>query len=381
MPIVHNTTGVPHFCFEQAGPEGERLDVLVVRATFDFADKGEVMTLARVQQPIAVGDAHAGRVEHDPMRAVLVEDGDLVPCKPGTDILVFGSAIAPGGKPSATWQASLRVGNVQKTVQVHGPRKMHKRLFGWKLGPAEPVTHVPLDYRLAFGGCIDIPAELSADGAPTCLRFAGNPAGCGWLPGPAAFKHLPKAARTHVKQWVKRQKEIVAPQFDSVSSPFRHSTEEQPVQGFGPIARWWEPRVSKQGTYDEHWRNVRYPLLPEDFDARYNQSAPADMICTPHLAGDEGIDLVGFMPEKRELLLPGWKLLAVVTRASGDSAITFLVLDTVRLHLDSHQASLVWRAHFGDNDPVVNIALAATTAAIEREDAAIVANTGDGTWQ
>lgn len=369
MTTIDNRSGVPHFWFEQTGPEGERLDVLVVRATFDFASNGALMTLAVEQQPIAFGDMFSGPVATDPMRAVLRDDGDLLPYKPGTDMLVSGHALAPDGKPHASWLAGISVGAVNKILRLHGPRQFRKRLFGWRLGPSELVDRIPLDYRLAYGGCVDVPSTRTADANPDFVKHLGNPAGCGWLPRTAAYKHLPKSARKYIKEWLKAQTVLAAPQFESVATPVRHPYQNISAEGLGPIARWWQPRLGRQGSYDDQWRAGRYPLLPENFDPRFYQSAPSDLVCTPHLIGDERLVLVGLLGEKREMRLPGWRLVAVVTRASGKSEVSFLILDTLRLDLDSGKATLVWRAHFDYEDPVLGIALAATTAVIESESA------------
>jgi hypothetical protein len=159
MATIENHTGAPHFWFEQTGPEGERLDVLIVRATFDFAADGKPMTLAREQQPIAFGDTFAGPVASEPLRAVVEEDGDLLPYKPGTDILVMGNAHAPDDRAHENWIAGIRVGNIQKILRLHGPRQFHKRLLGWRLGPTELVTFVPLDIDLPSADVSIFPAR------------------------------------------------------------------------------------------------------------------------------------------------------------------------------------------------------------------------------
>lgn len=367
MAVIDNRTTAPHFWFEQTGPAGQRLDVLIVRATFDFTTNGKPMTFAREQQPIVFGDTFAGPAESDPLRAIVEDDGDLLPYKPGTDILVTGHAHAPTGHALTNWVASVCVGQVTKSLRLHGPRQFRKNLFGWRLGPAEPVTRIPLDYRLAFGGCIDIPAELTPDEQPDAIRYPGNPAGCGWLPIPAAYKQLSKPARKHITKWIKNQKVLSAPQIESASAPIRHPFDHLAAQGLSAIARWWAPRLAYQGSYDDHWRSTRYPLLPENFDSRYYQCAHPDLVVTPHLVGDESVTLVGLLPTERDMRLPGWRIIAVVKRASGESTISLPLLDTVRFHLDRGQASLVWRTHFECDDPVIEITLAATTASIESD--------------
>jgi hypothetical protein len=216
-------------------------------------------------------------------------------------VLVSGHALAPGGTAQSSWQASVRVGPVKKILRLHGPRKFLKHFFGWRLGQSEPVFRVPLDYRLAYGGCVDVPASLTSDGYSDSIKFPGNPAGCGWLPTKAAYGHLPRLARKHVQQWINTQTVLPAPQFESASEPLRHPYQDLPAQGFGAIARWWEPRLSRQGSYGGEWRTTRYPLLPENFDPLYFQSAPADLVCRPHLIGDERVSLTGLLAEHREI--------------------------------------------------------------------------------
>jgi hypothetical protein len=364
MTVINNHTGVPHFWFEKSGATDQPLDVLVVRATFDFASEGETMTLADTQTPIGFSDEFDGPAETSPLRAVVAEDGDLLPYKPGTDVLVLGHAQAPGAAPHTDWLAGIRVGPVRKMLHLHGPRQWHKNWLGWKVGAATPVTRVPLDYRLAYGGCIDIPAHLSPDGEPDTLKHDSNPAGCGWLPDSKALKQLAKPARQYVSKWLESQTTLQAPQILAVDSPLSHPEQNTAPQGLGPLARWWAPRVALQGSYDDAWRANRYPLLPNDFDAHYYQSAAPDMVAKPHLAGDEIATLIGLLSTNVHMRLPGWRIIAAVKHTSGEHTVSLPLLDTVRFDLDSQQASLVWRVHFDRSNPIAEISLAATTQEI-----------------
>jgi hypothetical protein len=321
MAVIDNHTGVPHFWFEQTGPDGERLDVLIIRATFDFAANGARISLATQQRPVAFGDQFEGDASSDPLRAVLQDDGDLLPFKPGTDILISGHAHAPNGRPQLAWLASVEVGQVKKVLRLHGPRQFRKRFFGWRLDPTEPTTSIPLDYRLAYGGCIDIPDSLSDDGKPDAIKYPGNPAGCGWLPDRAAYKRLSRPARRHVARWISELRVLRAPQIESVTDPVRHPHHNVATQGFGPLPRWWAPRLAYQGTCDDQWLRTRYPLLPGDFDSRFFQTAPPDLIAAPHLTGDESVTLAGLLAEPCEMRLPGWRILAVSTIDSTPQAL------------------------------------------------------------
>lgn len=362
MIVINNHTGVPHLWFEKADPAGEPLDILIVRATFDLASNGAAMPLSAVQSPILFGDTFAGPVHDNPLRSVVSQDGDLLPYKPGTDLLVLGHAQAPGARAQAGWLAGVRVGRVRKVLQLHGPRQFHKGWLGWRLGDATPVTSVALDYRLAYGGCIDIPAGLTPDGAAGAIEHASNPAGCGWLPDESMMRELAPPARRHVRDWIAAQQSMQAPQIECASTPLTHPHQHIAAQGFGPLARWSMPRAAYQGRYDEQWRRTRYPLLPAEFDSRYYQSAPPDLVATPHLRGDESVTLLGLLPQRVEMRLPGWQIVAAVRHASGEHSVTLPLLDTVRFDLDRRQATLVWRAHFRRDDAPMEISLAATGA-------------------
>lgn len=354
---IINNSGIPHFWYEQSGPDGERQDVLVLRGTFDFSTGGAPMTLAAEQHPIVYGDVTDGPSPGDLMRSVVVNDGDLVPYKPFTDILVTGNAIAPDGKAAKEWTAGIRVGKIEKAVRLHGPRELRKSTFGWSMGKATPTKSVALDYRLAFGGCLDIPAELTADVEADWVKFAQNPAGCGWLPEATSYGKLPKAARAHVEQRVQAQTILAAPQIEDVLKPVRTPYSTVAPAGMTAIARWWAPRVGLQGTYDEEWRRTRYPLLPKNFSAKYFQCASAGLLASPHLVGNETVTMVGLLPRRHETQLPCWQILVGVTRASGDISFYFALLDTVRFNLATQQASLVWRVPFGYEDPVIEVAI------------------------
>ncbi len=365
MATIHNHTGAEHFWFEKSGPTGEPLDVLVIRATFDLAANTDKVSLSKVQTPISFGDEFAGPIETSPLRSVVQEDGDLVPFKPGTDILFIGHAQAPSGKPHTDWLAGVRVGDKRKTLRLHGPRQFRSGWSGWNIGPAQPVTSVALDYRLAYGGCIDIPAGLASDGQPDTLKYASNPAGCGWLPDAVALKGLSKPVRQFVDLWISNQKTLPAPQIEAVDTPVTAPQQNAIPQGLSPIARWWAPRISYQGNYDDPWQTTRAPLLPTDFDSRYYQSANADMVATPYLVGNESVTLVGLLKERVEMELPGWRIIAAVEHTSGEHTVSLPVLDTVRFDLDHQQVHLVWRVHFARDNPVQEISLAATTQDIE----------------
>jgi hypothetical protein len=73
------------------------------------------------------------------------------------------------------------------------------------------------------------------------------------------------------------------------------SSDRLEPAGLGPIGRWWHPRARFAGTYDQRWLDSRWPLLPEDFDARYYQSAPPDQQ-SRSVRGGERVEIVNMTP-------------------------------------------------------------------------------------
>ncbi|MBL9197826.1 DUF2169 domain-containing protein [Xanthomonas fragariae] len=157
---------------------------------------------------------------------------------------------------------------------------------------------------------------------------------------------------------ITRLKRLQAPQIEALDQPVRHPDQPLAAQGFGPLPRWCQPRLQYAGTYDERWQSERYPLLPEDFDARFHQSAPPDLICPGFLTGSEAIAMMGLLPEGPVgMRLPGETMLAAVTGASGKKQAGSLVLDTVVIDVDARQVSLVWRGTFERADAIRHVSL------------------------
>jgi len=62
------------------------------------------------------------------------------------------------------------------------------------------------------------------------------------------------------------------------------------------VSRGWSPRLDFAGTFDQQWLDKQWPFLPLDFDARHNQSAPADQQSRT-LKGGERASLINLTPE------------------------------------------------------------------------------------
>ena len=85
-----------------------------------------------------------------------------------------------------------------------------------------------------------------------------------------------------------------------------------------------------------------------DFDPRFWQCAPPDLIATPHLKGNEVYELVHLHPDIPRAIgrLPGLTLGVNCTRADCDD---WYILNLDGVHFDWRQDDrviLTWRVHF-----------------------------------
>jgi hypothetical protein len=378
MTAIHNASGMPHYWFEQTGYFNQLFDVLVVRGTFDFGLDGNVMQPAAQQQPVVLGDEYDGPVATEPLKAVIRAEGDLLLMKPSTDVHLTGTARSDQAKPLQSWLAGVRVGTLQKVLRLSGPRHFYRGMVGgWRLSDAQNVDAVALDYRLAFGGCYSVPVATPAPAAagPQAQTPSGpvrthdyaykpdNPAGIGWLPSKPELDAVANPqSRKAIAAQVRAVTELAAPQIEGDTVAITDPQQKAAAQGFGPIARWCEPRVSRQGTMDAAWMQTRYPFVPDDFKLSYYNSAPLELTQpagkAAYLLGNEDIKLIGLLPEGPVgMRLPDAALIAEVTTEDGRRHAIPLNLDTVALNLDRRQCSLTWRTVFAKKDGVrqVNI--------------------------
>ncbi len=111
--------------------------------------------------------------------------------KEATDVIVQGSAFAPGGSPVRAMLAAVTVGNRRKVVSVQG-----RRIAEWngsgrvRPSEAEPFTEVPVSWENAYGGCdarVPIEPRPPPELADILLRvdhpglYPRNPFGKGYI--------------------------------------------------------------------------------------------------------------------------------------------------------------------------------------------------------
>ena len=285
----------------------------IVKATFAIGARGP--ELAKEQQPLLAGDVFWG----DPVTSSLRAAGDFTLLKPATDVLLVGRAIAPGPETRVA-DVKLSVGPVSKTVRVFGDRRWEGS--GGKLRPSAPLPwqRMPLRWEFAFGG-------LGPEGEEPRAHEPRNPVGRGI--GGAEASSL---------------KGQLLPNLEDPAAPIQSPTDRPPPACFAPIAPTWLPRRSHAGTYDEAWAAQRAPYLPQDFDARFFQLAPAGLVAPGHLQGGEAVELAGFTlggPLRFTLPQPG---LGIDFHFNGSRVPGRPQLETVLFEPDAGRFQMLWRA-------------------------------------
>jgi hypothetical protein len=244
--------------------EGRHEWIVAVKGTFDIRADGSLELAAEQLDPLIMPEYNG-----EPGASSLRYDADLVASKPTTDVLLNGTAYAPGGRPSTGFMIELKVGPIQKVLKVVGNRRWDGSALGLRLSAIEPITQLPIVYERAYGG------YDRDDPDPMNQRIdLRNPVGCGVV---AETSHRLGRA---------------VPNFEY---PERGLEQAGPA-GFGAIDSFWSPRLEQSGTYDEAWRAGRYPLPPADWDPRCLLSAPADQLPDRDLRGGELVELKNLTP-------------------------------------------------------------------------------------
>lgn len=333
-------------------PAGEPVLAVLLKRTYTVVPFAPCER-APADRPLLGGDVHY----EDPLNSAVRFETDFIPFKLATDVVVNGTAHAPGGKPVRELTAAVEVGAVKKAVRVVGDRECRHRAGG---DPAftdpRPFTTMELRYERAYGG-VDVYTD------PLCpFPYPRNPLGRGFAVGrsKAAVDGLP------------------LPNLEDPADPLTPARvcagamaawERQPAPaGFGWYSKYWQPRAALAGILpgdrpaEQLMRAAYAKLLPPELAAVYeahplptvdfrffNGASPG--LVLPFLAGDEVIRLTGFRPDgPAVVVLPGARP-AVTLDIGGGPTAADTVLHTVQVRADDGEVDLVWRAAFGYPGP------------------------------
>jgi uncharacterized protein YjbI with pentapeptide repeats len=177
------------------------------------------------------------------------------------EFLVNGSFHAPAGQEVTGGSVSVSVGGLEKQLSVVGDRFWG----GIGMSRPEPFTHMPINYRHAFGG----------------EGYAKNTRGKGFAPvADAETERHPLPNVEYVGQ--------------AVASP----GDRPSPAAFDHLDIMWEQRSKYSGTYDETYLREAFLGLPDDLDWRYFNDGAQDQWFENFLRGDEAFEIRNMHPQQ-----------------------------------------------------------------------------------
>lgn len=301
-------------------PDQEGVDTLyvVVKGTFRLT-AGGVEIDDDEPRPVVLADEYWG----EPGESSVKHASEVHLRKQGTDVVVVGQACAPGERPVPHVDVSVGIADRMKHARVQGDRYWTEGLGGVRPSKPKPFVRMPVVYERAYGGRHVVDAAKG-----TIVEEPRNPVGCGFL-----GKRSGKQLLGHP-----------VPNVEDLQRPIGMLGERSVPVGFGAIAPWWEPRRSHVGTYDAAWKETQAPYLPRDFDARFFNVAPEELVVPGGLVGGEPVAVLGFHP--RGMLrfdLPRCEL-GVTARVAGQHSVLTPRIESVVLEPTDGRFTVSWRA-------------------------------------
>lgn len=298
-------------------PDGRELLVVCIKGTFPIPKNGEEPQLAEKQVPLVEADTFTG----EPGFSAPLYESDYPPRKLHCDVILNGSAYAPGGKPVTKVTVTLKVGTISKSFQVVGNRFWKKGFLSINASQPKPFTVMPISYNSAFGGTDNTHKDTQKHQA-----FFLNPVGVGF--------------HSNLEKIIIEGKPL--PNTEELKNPVTKPTGKYQPMAFGPVGRGWQPRSSLAGTYDQNWIDNIFPFLPPDFDEAYYQSAPMDQQM-PYPKGGEMVELINLTREGRTTFrLPRIEVPVLYIMKNFDDKEIEAVIDTVLIEPDLGRFMLTW---------------------------------------
>jgi hypothetical protein len=296
---------------------GEEL-VAVLKATYVLEAGAEPrIAEADEQDPIQPVDLYAG----EPGLSGLLAEGELIPPKPATDVLLSAHAVAPRGH-ATSMRVGIQVGSRAQQAIVYGDRHVVQSLGVRRLSAPQPFARIPLIWENAFGG-----TDLSPKRPKHHAWHPQNPVGKGFF---ARHSRLASDGAP-------------APNIDDPSRPYGPRAGRLHAVGFRPVAPHWEPRRNFAGTYDEAWLQSQAPFAPFDFDAQFHCTAPGGLRGRDRLVGGETCLVFGTTPEgmlqfRLPVVEPRFRMVFPKMARRIEAQ-----LDTVHVDTDRMRLQLIWR--------------------------------------
>jgi hypothetical protein len=297
--------------------DGREMLIVIVKGAYSIPQLGQEAALLPEQVPLIQDDQFSG----EPGLSAPLYETDYAHRKPACDVLLVGSAYAPGGRPAVRTPVALKVGSIVKHFMVVGPRVWNKGLVTISSTDPKPFETMPITYDCAFGGTDRTLADQGQSDV-----YLPNPVGRGYWRNTDRIDGQP------------------LPSTEAVDQPVRKPDGQYVPQAFSPIGRNWPPRAKFVGTYDQDWLENTAPFWPDDFDERYFQAAPPDQTM-PYPEGGEEVALLNLTPDgHRAFRLPSRRMPMTFIPYKGRDVNRDASLDTIVLEPDRERFTLTWRA-------------------------------------
>ena len=328
---IYNPAALKALAYESVGSKEERYQTITLKGTFEIIP-GEALSL--IEEPneimdLTFTDEYYGESDDSSIMA----PSDLAYFKPNADI-INGIARSKENEPLTKWPVNVKIGNLEATLEVSGPRKWvyQKETKKWSLTDPESCNEVELRYEAASGGSWGDEEEGGLSGF--------NPVGRGCCK----------------KNLLDESEPILAPQILGIGEDIPKLGETVEPKGFGAITPSWDYRLQYAGTYDQAWIDNRHPLPPDDFKYDFFNVAHPDLIYPGYLQGGELVSLDGFSHEgSLEFRLPKFKVeLDVIFQGSPGSSL-IAELDTLLIDVEAMRAYLTWRAFLPIVEPAYGL--------------------------
>lgn len=328
------------------GPDGSPLVSVLVKRTYVLRPNAEPVP---VDKPVPLVIVDQFYDDGDPQVVPVRLEAETAPYKPATDVVVVGTAWAPGLRPVQQLDAAVEIGAVKKTIRVVGDRRCEHRVGrSPTFTDPEPFTEMPVRYDRAYGG-------LDAVSVPgTTAMYPRNPRGTG-------FVLANEKARVNGLRLpnLEDPADRLTPDRLILGEPDRWHAMPLP-QGFGYYPKLAYPRTIFAGVYPAFvapgllLKEEELGLVPKDhialakqfrlpsFDVRFNNSASLGLT-VPFLAGGERIRLTNLTPDGvLTFPLPRERPKLALDLGKGWNELP-AVLHTVLIRADEGRLDLIWR--------------------------------------
>ncbi len=301
---------------------GKSILVLVCKSTYIF-EETECSKLIPLEKQLPPQDVDLYR--GDPKCSSLLYENDFAPLKNKCDILVNAYAYSQGNDATKEMLVGLVAPGVNKWIRVYGERRFHTINKVISLSEPVPFEKKEICYENAFGGGHKEDSDY----------YIKNPVGTGYC----------------LK--IKKINGTILPSQEYAGEKIVDTVKHYTPVSFGPVARSWQPRLSKAGTYDKSWMENRAPYLPVDFCESFYQSAPEDQQVDNLDFGDE-IAIYGMTKApKVSFKVPETKMAIKIQLKNGTDKNLIPKLDTVFIDAEKKQVSFVFRTHLNIKKSIV----------------------------